>query len=171
MIRPPQQSGTAKFDRDRQADICRYLPVSAGICRYLPLSAVICRYLPISADICRYLPISADICWYGFWRISWEVQYRVCLFLLRECNRTILNSRRLLNFYSFSKSGDIRAHPVGKCREMSGNVRKSRELSGKVIDFSIMVNLAILRPFSEGSPNRKSLEMLWNVGDASGGRP
>ena len=49
---------------------------------------------------------------------------------------------------------------VGKCRESSGNVGKCREIRiMKIIDFSILADLAILRPFSEGSPVGKGLEM------------
>ena len=44
----------------------------------------------------------------------------------------------------------------GKCREMLVNVGKFREIRiMTIIYFSIIVNFAILRPFSEGSPVRK----------------
>ena len=65
--------------------------------------------------------------------------------------------------------------PDGKSLEVSGNVGKvwkCREIRiMKIISFFyVLANLAILRPFSEGSPVRKGLEMpLLSVGDASGG--
>lgn len=68
---------------------------------------------------------------------------------VRSCREIVGNSQEL----------------SGNCREMSGNVEKSREMSGN----QNYENLAILRPFSDGSPVRKYLEMLCKFGDASGG--
>ena len=49
---------------------------------------------------------------------------------------------------------------VGKCPELLRIVGKCLEIRVmKIIDFSTLANLVILRPFSERSPVRKCLEM------------